>query len=135
MQVKDRLAEAREREKGMTLFYRALAALAEEADRPVDVERLNELHADEQHHLSRLTARLIELGGAPGDLRSVPRPEVDLDTWEPAAREREAGEVAYYRAWLEAGEEDAETRDLVQEILESEEHHHRDLGGKWMPAT
>lgn len=130
-----RLAEAREREKAMTLFYRALAADAEDAGRAVDVERLNNLHADEQHHLSRLTARLIELGGTPADLRSVPRPAAVLETWEADAREREADEVAYYRAWLESGEEDAETRSLVEEILESEEHHNRDLGGKWMPAT
>jgi len=133
--LQERLAEAREREKGMTLFYRALAALAEDAGRPADAERLNDLHADEQHHLSRLTARLIELGGSPADLRSITRPDVDLEVWEGAAREREADEVAYYRAWLEPGEDDEETRALIEEILESEEHHHRDLGGKWMPAT
>jgi len=130
-----RLVSAREREKEMTLFYRALAAAAEDAGRLAEAERLNALHADEQHHLSRLTARLLELGGAPADLRGLPRPEVSLDRWEVDAREREADEVGFYRAWLEAGEEDHATRDLVQEILESEEHHHRDLGGKWMPAT
>ena len=131
----DRLQDARRREKAMTLFYRALAAAAEDADRASDVERLNELHADEQHHLSRLTARILELGGTPEGLRDVPRPAVDLDRWEVDAREREADEVAYYRAWMDDGIEDVETREVVAEILESEVHHHRDLGGKWMPAV
>jgi len=133
--IRDRLAEAREREKGMTLFYRALAAEAELVGRSEDVERLNDLHADEQHHLSRLTARLLELGGVPTDLARAPRPTVDLEFWEVTAREREADEVAYYREWLGDDEIDEATRELVEEILESEEHHHRDLGGKWMPAT
>lgn len=130
-----RLRDARRREKGMTLFYRALAAAAEDAGRVADAERLNELHADEQHHLSRLTARLLELGEAPAGLRDMERPEVDLPTWEEAARQREAGEVEYYRAWIDGGIDDAATGDVVAEILESEVHHHRDLGGKWMPAT
>lgn len=130
-----RLQDARRREKEMTIFYRALAAAAEELDRPVDSERLNGLHADEQHHLSRLTARLLEFGAAPADLRDVARPEVDPEIWEAEARRREADEVAYYRAWLDEGVGDAETEAIVREILESEEHHHRNLGGKWMPAT
>jgi rubrerythrin len=130
-----RLREARRREKAMTLFYRALAAAAEDAGMVEDAERLNELHADEQHHLSRLTARLLELGEAPAGLREMPRPEVDLTRWEVDAREREASEVEYYRAWLDRGIDDLATRDVVAEILESEVHHHRDLGGKWMPAN
>lgn len=131
----ERLREARRREKSMTLFYRALAAAAEDAGRVGEAERLNELHADEQHHLSRLTARLLELGEAPASLRDMERPAVDLDRWEAEAREREAAEIAYYRAWLDDGLEDATTRAVVNEILESELHHHRDLGGKWMPAN
>jgi len=130
-----RLRDARHREKGMTLFYRALAAAAEDAGRVDDAERLNELHADEQHHLSRLTARLLELGEAPASLREIERPEIDLGQWEEAARQREADEVDYYRAWIDGGISDAATADVVAEILESEVHHHRDLGGKWMPAN
>lgn len=131
----ERLREARRREKSMTLFYRALAAAAEDEGREGDAERLNELHADEQHHLSRLTARLLELGATPESLREMERPEVDLDRWEVEAREREAAEIAYYRGWLDDDLEDATTREVVNEILESELHHHRDLGGKWMPAN
>lgn len=130
-----RLHDARRREKEMTLFYRALAAAAEDAGRPDASERLNELHADEQHHLSRLTARLLELGEAPANLRAMERPVVELDRWEMDAREREADEVAYYRTWHDAGITDSTTREVVAEILESEVHHHRDLGGKWMPAN
>jgi hypothetical protein len=131
----ERLRDARRREKAMTLFYRALAAEAEEAGRAEDSERLNGLHADEQHHLSRLTARLLELGEVPDGLREIRRPEVDVTRWEEDAREREASEVEYYRAWLDEGLDDHATRDVVVEILESETHHHRDLGGKWMPAN
>lgn len=130
-----RLRDARRREKAMTLFYRALAADAEDAGRAEDAERLNELHADEQHHLSRLTARLLELGRAPESLRAMERPDVVLARWEDDAREREASEVEYYRAWLDEGIADHATRGVVEEILESEVHHHRDLGGKWMPAN
>ncbi len=131
----ERLHDARRREKRMTLFYRALAAAAEDDGRPEDSQRLNELHADEQHHLSRLTARLLELGAPPESLRELARPDVDLGRWEDDARQREASEVAYYREWLDAGIDDDETREVVEEILESEVHHHRNLGGKWMPAT
>ena len=63
------------------------------------------------------------------------RPDVDLARWEEVAREREAGEVEYYRVWIDGGIDDSSTRDIVAEILESEVHHHRDLGGKWMPAN
>jgi len=128
-----RLADARRREKDQTLFYRSLAAAAEAGRDAVASERLNELHADEQHHLSRLTARVLELGGhpesLPGGLREHP-----LEGWEEAAREREEGEIAFYDALL--GEEfvDEETREILEEIRESEHQHRRHLGGKWMPA-
>ncbi|MDT8369435.1 MAG: hypothetical protein RQ745_09535 [Longimicrobiales bacterium] len=131
----ERLESARRSEKRMTLFYRALAAEAEAAGRIEDAERLNGLHADEQHHLSRLTARLLELGGRPADLHGIERIPADLAVWEAAAREREAAEIAHYRGWIEEGIEDIETRAVVEEILTSERHHHRDLGGKWMPAS
>lgn len=129
----DALEEGRLREKRQTLYYRALAAEAESSDRPTDSERLNELHADEQHHLSRLTARVLELGGAPGDLRTVAAPEASLDGWEAVARRREADEIGWYEGLLERRLDDT-TRGVVAEILESERHHHEELRGKWMSA-
>lgn len=128
-----RLAEARRREKEQTLFYRALAAEAEAQGDAAASERLNELHADEQHHLSRLTARVLELGGDPEDIRGA-MPEVDLGSWEDGARAREDDEVAFYDEFLEAGGVDEETRRMLQEIRASEDQHRRHLGGKWMSA-
>ncbi len=127
------LSESRRREKAQTQYYRALAAAAEsEGDGPVS-ERLNELHADEQHHLSRLTARLIELGETPEDLSSFPREEAIFRDWEQVARDRELREIEWYEE-ISAIIDDPATRDVILEILESERHHHRELGGKWMPA-
>lgn len=123
----------RARERGQTRFYRALAARAEFDGQDLAAERLNELHADEQHHLSRLTARLLELGGQPAELPVSPVAETPLESWEAAARSREADEVEWYEELL-TGELDAETRALFEEILESERHHREVLGGKWMPA-
>ena len=71
--------------------------------------------------------------GVPADL---PDPEVRvpvLDGWQGEARRREEGEVAWYGEVLERPL-DPETRRVVQEILESEEHHARELAGKWMSA-
>ena len=127
------LAEARRREKAQTLYYRALAAQAETEGAAAAAERLNELHADEQHHLSRLTARLLELGGRPEDLPGGLR-EAVLDGWEDEARERESAEVTFYEEFMEMEGLDDVTRAIVKEILESERQHHRHLGGKWMPA-
>jgi rubrerythrin len=130
----DRLEAARGREKSQTLFYRALAAAAEDAGDARAVERLNELHADEQHHLSRLTARVLELGGDPADLRSVASPTVPaLEVWEAEARRREDDEVVFYEAAL-ADEWGDATRALLGEILEAERRHREHLGGKWMSA-
>lgn len=128
------LEESRVREKRQTLFYRALAAEAEWSDRPDEAERLNGLHADEQHHLSRLTARVLEVGGRPADLRDVGRPEVTLEAWEEAARVRETEEIGWYEDALERDSLDDETRSVLREILESERHHRERLGGKWMSA-
>lgn len=127
------LEEGRLREKRQTLFYRALAAEAEWAELPGEAERLNELHADEQHHLSRLTARVLELGGAPADLRKVAGPEASLDGWEEVARSRETEEVRWYEGLLER-RLDETTRAVVAEILASERHHREELRGKWMSA-
>jgi rubrerythrin len=96
-------------------------------------ERLNELHADEQHHLSRLTARLLELGGTPERLDDVTLDPVSGSDWEIDARARENGEVAWYADAL-AGDIDPATRAVLEEILDSERHHARELRGKWMSA-
>lgn len=127
------LQRARAAEKEHALFYRALAAAAEARGDAALSERLNELHADEQHHLSRLTARLLELGATPGDLS--PRVDsTDLDGWEDVARKREVGEVERYEALLAADVADAQTAALVREILDTERHHAAELGGKWTAA-
>ena len=127
------LEEARAAEKAQALFYRALAAAAEERGDGALSERLNELHADEQHHLSRLTARLLELGAAPADLSHVRADRVGLDDWEGAARAREREEVRRYEE-LAAAELDGTTAGVVREILETERHHAEELGGKWTTA-
>ena len=127
------LEASRRREKAQTLFYRALAAAAEEAGDAAAVERLNELHADEQHHLSRLTARLLELGEKPADLRDEPAPDASWPAWEEAARAREAEEVRWYEEALDGAPEPG-SRTVMEEILESERHHLAGLRGKWMSA-
>jgi rubrerythrin len=127
------LHDARAAEKEQALFYRALAAEAEERNDEALAERLNELPADEQHHLSRLTARLVELGEALADLAGVSAPPADLDDWEDAARARERDEIARYEMLL-ARDLDAETRTMISAFLEAERGHARELGGKWMDA-
>ena len=127
------LEEARAAEKEQALFYRALAADAEERGDAELAERLNELHADEQHHLSRLTARLLELGAGLADLTGVTAEAVEADRWEAAARIREGAEVLRYERLLE-GELDDATRALVEEIVDTERHHAEELGGKWTMA-
>ncbi len=127
------LEESRLREKAQTLFYRALAARAAAAADADTTERLNDLHADEQHHLARLTARLLELGHHPRDLSGVAAPGGDLDGWEADAHGREAEEVRWYEAATQLPL-DAPTAALIAEIVESERHHARELRGKWMSA-
>ncbi len=129
----DILNEGRRRERTQTLFYRSLSAAAESAGDAATAERLNELLADEQHHVSRLTARLLEGGEKPDE--AFERPAVpSLAAWEAPARARETDEVDWYEAALERVE-DADTRAVLQEILDSERHHRRSLGGKWMSAA
>jgi rubrerythrin len=126
------LREARAAEKSQTTFYRALAVEAEEAGDPDTAERLNGLLADEQHHLSRITARLLEWGQPIPDVRgtnSVP----DLGTWESAARDREKAEIERYETLLELVL-DERTRRMIAEFLEAERSHAELLGGKWMGA-
>lgn len=129
------LIEARLLEKVQTLFYRGLAAAAEEAGDAVLVEAFNELHADEQHHLSRLTARLLEMGVQPAPLHGSQAPELPgLDAWRPVARARERSEVEYYEGLLSSMELGADSRAVLEEIVEAERHHHEHLAGKWMSA-
>jgi rubrerythrin len=127
------LEEARAAEKEQALFYRALAAGAEERGDAELSERLNELHADEQHHLSRLTARLLELDAPLGDLSHVATEAAEAERWEAAARIREQAEVLRYERLLE-GEMDGATRRLLEEIADTERHHAEELGGKWTNA-
>lgn len=127
------LEASREAEKAQALFYRALAAQAEASGDGLLAQRFHDLHADEQHHLSRLTARLLELGHHPAALEGLRAPEAPLEGWEPLARAREAEEVSRYETLLR-GELDPATRALVEEILEVERVHARELGGKWTMA-
>jgi rubrerythrin len=131
--VRALLQEARLAEKRQSLFYRALAAAAEEAEDAALSERLNELHADEQHHLSRLTVRLMEAGEVVPDMSDELVPHVVLDGWEDLARGREAEEVARY-AHLLNEELDDGTRDMLEQFLVAERGHAEMLGGKWMGA-
>lgn len=127
------LHDARAAEKEQTLFYRSLAADAEAADDPATAERLNGMLADEQHHLSRLTARLLELGERVDDLTDAVTPPAALVGWEAAARARESAEVARYES-IPTADLDPMTRVLIEEILATERNHARELGGKWTMA-
>lgn len=127
------LRTARAAEKEQALFYRNLTGQAEDAGEAVLAERLNGLLADEQHHLSRLTARLLELSQAVDDLAGTEPPAADLSSWQTIARDRELVEIARYELMLEAELDDA-TRGLVEDILDTERNHERELGGKWTMA-
>lgn len=127
------LQAARRAEKEQALFYRALAAEAEARGEAALSERFNELHADEQHHLSRLTARLLELGAAPDDVSSLRADAAQIEGWELQARAWETEEVRRYEELLEMGA-DAATESLLREILDTERHHAEELGGKWTLA-
>lgn len=125
--------EARLAEKRQALFYRALAAAAEDVGDDALSERLNGLHADEQHHLSRLTVRLMEMNEPVSDLGGEVAPDVRLEGWEGLARGREAEEVARY-AGLLTHALDGRTRALLEQFLDVERSHAGTLGGKWMGA-
>lgn len=120
-------------EREQAVHYRRLSVLAETAGDEATAQRLHDLHADEQHHLSRLTARLIELGHTPRALPGAPAAESSLEDWESAARIREDGEVRQYESLL-AGPLDSVTRALVEGILGVERHHRAELAGKWTVA-
>jgi rubrerythrin len=127
------LQAARVAEKRQALFYRALAAAAEAAGDDDLSERLNGLHADEQHHLSRLTVRLVEFGQAVTDLGAESAPPVSLDTWEDLARARERDEIDRYEELLRRRIDDR-TRAMLEEFIAAERAHAEALGGKWMGA-
>jgi rubrerythrin len=127
------IEERRAAEKAQALFYRALAAAAEEAGDERLAQRLHDLHADEQHHLSRLTARLLELGAVPADLGAMRASGPGLAGWEISARERERAEIEGYETLLRS-ELDDRTRALAGDILDVERHHEQELGGKWTLA-
>lgn len=127
------LHAARHEEKRQALFYRALASAAEDVNDEDLSERMNGLHADEQHHLSRLTVRLVELGEPVADLGGEPSPRVTLDGWESVARKREEAELTRY-AELLALDLDEKTRMMIDQFVEAEREHAKVLGGKWMGA-
>jgi rubrerythrin len=127
------LEACRRAEKEQALFYRRLASDAELRDDVDLAQRFHDLHADEQHHLSRLTARLVETGHSAADLGDLRFGEVEAAGWEEVARGREEAEIRRYEALL-AGELDEHTRALAEQILEVERNHARELGGKWTMA-
>lgn len=127
------LESARAAEKDQALLYRSLASRAEAADDPELAERFHWLHADEQHHLSRLTARLLELRSLPRELSDPPSTVLQLESWQEQVRVREEGEIRRYTKLLEA-DLDPATRQLIEEIIAVEENHLAELGGKWTMA-
>jgi rubrerythrin len=127
------LQQARRAEKEQALFYRALAAQAEQANDWQAAEDLNGLQADEQHHLSRLTVRLLEMDQPIAELHDVRSPPVAYSDWRPVARARELEEIERYER-LALLEPDAATAALIAEIVTAEREHARTLGGKFMNA-
>jgi rubrerythrin len=128
------LHEARALEKEQAQFYRVLSGLAEEQGRLEDVEALNGLLADEQHHLSRLSVRLVELGEELAPLSDAHLPsDAVYPSWQEVARIRERKEIARYQDILEL-ELDAETKRMIQSFLAAEREHERHLGGKYTDA-
>ena len=120
-------------EKAQAAHYRRLAAIAEDEGDEATAQRLHDLHADEQHHVSRLTARLVELGQTPEDLRNPAGADTGLDGWEDVARRLEREEVERYEQFL-TRDMDPQTRALIEGILKVEVHHRDELAGKWTIA-
>jgi rubrerythrin len=127
------LQDARRAEKAQTLFYRMLAAAAAEAGDTQGEEDLNGLHADEQHHLSRITVTLVEANAAVNDLNDIAPPAAVYPDWQDNARAREEAEIARYEALLTM-QLDENTAALVREMLAVERKHAERLGGKYMSA-
>ena len=127
------LQQARRAEKEHSLFYRALASLAERDEDAQLAEDLNGLHADEQHHLSRLSVRLVELDQPLPSLDDSTTPGGNYPDWKPIARQRELAEVVFYQGLL-AHELDPQTHALIEQILVAEQLHAEALAGKYMSA-
>jgi rubrerythrin len=128
------LHEARALEKEQAQFYRVLSAHAEEQGSADDTEALNGLLADEQHHLARLSVRLVELGEELAPLNDAHMPsDAIYDNWRDVARIRERKEIARYEAIL-GFELDAETTTMIQGFLEVERQHEQHLAGKYTDA-
>src|SRR5687768_636399 len=81
-ECRDLLEASRRLEKEQALLYRGLAARAEASGEVDLAQRFHDLHADEQHHLSRLTARVLELKGRPAELKDVIPPTMPLGLWD-----------------------------------------------------
>lgn len=128
------LHEARALEKEQAQFYRVLSSQAEERGIAEDAEALNELLADEQHHLSRLSVRLVELGEELAALSDAHMPSDALfETWRDVARIRERKEVARYEAVLEL-DLDEDTARMIESFLDTERQHEQHLAGKYTDA-
>jgi len=128
------LHEARALEKEQAQFYRVLSAQAEEQGNIEDIEALNGLIADEQHHLSRLSVRLVELGEDLAPLSDAHMPsDAVYPNWHEVARIRERKEIARYERLL-ALELDDETRKVIDGILDTEQLHEQHLFGKYTDA-
>jgi rubrerythrin len=126
------LCEARAAEKTQTLFYRALSAVAEARGAEADIEALNGLLADEQHHLSRLSVRLVELGAEIPNL-AAETPDYDYSDWRYDARVRERAEIERYERLLQQPL-DEQTAAMLRGILAVERQHESNLGGKYTEA-
>jgi rubrerythrin len=128
------LHEARVLEKEQAQFYRVLSVQAEEQGIAEDIEALNGLLADEQHQLSRLSVRLVELGEELAPLSDAHMPsDAIFDNWRAVARIRERKEVARYEDILEQAL-DAETASMIRGFLEVERQHEQHLAGKYTDA-
>jgi hypothetical protein len=128
------LHEARALEKEQALFYRMLSAEAENQGNVEDIEALNGLLADEQHHLSRLSVRLVELGEELAALSDEHMPsDAIYESWREVARIRERKEVARYEEMLELPLDEA-TAAMIRGFLEVERAHEQHLGGKYTDA-
>ena len=128
------LHEARALEKEQAQFYRVLSSLAEEEGSAEAIEALNGLLADEQHHLSRLSVRLVELGEDLAPLNDAHMPsDAIYASWRDVARIRERKEIARYENILRM-QIDEETARMIAGFVEVEKQHEEHLAGKYTDA-
>ena len=131
--VSELLIQAYLAEREQARWYRALSVAAEEAGNLQDIEDLNGLVADEQHHVSRLKNRIVELGYEFHTDYTEATAYTGYERWKEVARQRERSEIERYEQLL--GEElDEGTRDVIESILETEKLHEQNLGGKYTEA-